>query len=597
MKYIRRPNRPSPARPAAQAGSAAHAQTQPSRTQGLKFGWQDIDGWFDFDNIYDLAVRRAGLEAAFCEIGAYKGKSTCFMAERLHASPEKRIKFTTIDPWDWGGSNVYEEFAENMRRAGTHVDARRARSPEAAAGFADESLDFVFIDGAHERQAVERDIEGWWPKVRLGGLMAGHDYFRFGDAEHPGVKQAVDAFVRSHGLGHAFRTDRSSWMIYKSIEIDGTLVLQSSASVLDALATAKKSGQKHVLIINDAVRLIDGFQDRLKIALARCPSAYDVLYLGAASCDQRRGCFVYGFDDVLVRAGKLFGLQAVVINMELEPEIRAAAAIGRDVDGYIGTEILARDQSYACNNPQLIANPSGYVSGSYSRPHWMVIHRAGQGIVKTAERKLSDNPSVSVICSTMKRQDMHQRLYGLFCDQTHRNRDLWVLDYSPSPSPFFTHLQDPLVHYHHTSSHLWIGEARNKLIEMSSGSVIAHFDDDDWYAPGYLTSMLQKLLSTDADLVKFGAGGSAGSLTDRGDCTKLASSYFRTCGAGASLTSIVATPLPRSASHRREPRRLFIRAWHVGGRTEMVLVDDGLNGQSTRGSGSHHRIHQETHDD
>lgn len=513
IRYIRRPNKAK----RAESASQVQAHPEPHRTSTTS-SWQDIEGWFDFDNIYDLAVRRSGLEASFCEIGAYKGKSTCFMAERLRLSPEKSVKFTTIDLWEWGGADVYGEFSANMRRAGVTVDARRVRSPEAATAFADGSLDFVFIDGAHEREAVERDIQGWWPKVKPGGLMAGHDYFRYGGAEHPGVKQAVDAFVRSHGLGYAFRTDRSSWMIYKSIEIDGMycvgspgnhlrdagLVLQPSTNILDALAIAKRHGQKHALIVNGAVHLIEGFKDKLKIALSRCPSAYDMLYLGSASCDPRRGCFVYGFDDVLVRAGKLFGLQAVVINMDLEPEIHAAAALGRDIDGYIGTEVLSRDQSYACNNPQLVANTSGYLAGSYSRPHWMVIHRAGSGIVKTADRKISDNSSVSVICSTMKRQDMHQRLYELFREQTYSNRDLWVLDYSPSPSPFFTRLQDPIVHYRHTSSHLWIGEARNKLIEMSSGDVVAHFDDDDWYSPGYLTSMLQRLRNADADLVKLG---------------------------------------------------------------------------------------------
>ena len=47
-----------------------------------------------------------------------------------------------------------------------------------------------------------------------------------------------------------------------------------------------------------------------------------------------------------------------------------------------------------------------------------------------------------------------------------------------------------------------IGAKRNQLISMSAGSIIAHFDDDDWYAPNYLSSMGAALVEQDADFVK-----------------------------------------------------------------------------------------------
>ncbi len=49
-------------------------------------------------------------------------------------------------------------------------------SNEAASKIADEELDFVYIDGDHEYLSVRRDIELYWPKVKVGGLVAGHDY-------------------------------------------------------------------------------------------------------------------------------------------------------------------------------------------------------------------------------------------------------------------------------------------------------------------------------------------------------------------------------------------------------------------------------------
>ena len=41
---------------------------------------------------------------------------------------------------------------------------------------ADHSLDFVFIDADHGFEAVQNDIDFWWPKIRGGGILCGHDY-------------------------------------------------------------------------------------------------------------------------------------------------------------------------------------------------------------------------------------------------------------------------------------------------------------------------------------------------------------------------------------------------------------------------------------
>ena len=54
--------------------------------------------------------------------------------------------------------------------------------------------------------------------------------------------------------------------------------------------------------------------------------------------------------------------------------------------------------------------------------------------------------------------------------------------------------------YTHVTERLTIGEKRNRLIAASSGQVIVHFDDDDYYAPCYVEWMLRQL--GDHDLVK-----------------------------------------------------------------------------------------------
>ena len=57
--------------------------------------------------------------------------------------------------------------------------------------FEDNSLDFVFIDASHEYEDVKNDILAWLPKVKRGGILAGHDYYVNQDW-FSGVKKAVN---------------------------------------------------------------------------------------------------------------------------------------------------------------------------------------------------------------------------------------------------------------------------------------------------------------------------------------------------------------------------------------------------------------------
>ena len=66
----------------------------------------------------------------------------------------------------------------------------KEKSVNAAKHFADGSLDFVYIDADHSYQAVKTDYEVWLPKIRIGGMICGHDYGINGDCE--GVKKFID---------------------------------------------------------------------------------------------------------------------------------------------------------------------------------------------------------------------------------------------------------------------------------------------------------------------------------------------------------------------------------------------------------------------
>lgn len=69
----------------------------------------------------------------------------------------------------------------------TNVTILRLESLKAVNLFVDGQLDFVYIDGCHSTDAVEGDILSWLPKVRSGGILAGHDYETW-----ESVRRAVD---------------------------------------------------------------------------------------------------------------------------------------------------------------------------------------------------------------------------------------------------------------------------------------------------------------------------------------------------------------------------------------------------------------------
>lgn len=185
----------------------------------------DIEGWFDFMEIYDKAVTRAQDGAVFVEIGSWMGKSACYLAELIRKSG-KKISFTCVDIWDdnwtdaafWAqickareaGKTLMQMFRDNLDRygVGEYVKSIKSDSSEGAKFFEDGTVDMVFIDASHEYEYVKRDLEAWWPKVKPGGIFAGHDFFYA-----PGVRQAVEEFFRSKG--REFRTINQSWYVEK----------------------------------------------------------------------------------------------------------------------------------------------------------------------------------------------------------------------------------------------------------------------------------------------------------------------------------------------------------------------------------------------
>ena len=115
-------------------------------------------------------------------------------------------------------------------------------------------------------------------------------------------------------------------------------------------------------------------------------------------------------------------------------------------------------------------------------------------------------PAVSVITPTYRREALLRQQYLSLQKQTLTDFEWLILDDGPQSSSYFAGLTDPRVRYrHHAGRRLSIGAKRNWLAERAAGAVIAHFDDDDYYAPDYLRTMLERLTRHGADMAKFSA--------------------------------------------------------------------------------------------
>jgi hypothetical protein len=161
--------------------------------------YQRIDGWFFAREarFYVHQVRRVRSAARFVEIGSWKGRSAVCMAAEIQRS-RKPIDFWCVDTWQGSSEHrdvdavqsgtLYDEFLNNIAPFREIIRPLRTTSLEAAERFDDRSLDFVFIDAAHDYDNVLADIRAWRPKVKPGGVLAGHDYL----PQWPGVVRAVE---------------------------------------------------------------------------------------------------------------------------------------------------------------------------------------------------------------------------------------------------------------------------------------------------------------------------------------------------------------------------------------------------------------------
>lgn len=170
------------------------------------------------ENIFDLLKITNPLIA---EIGVEYGGFT-----DLYYKPHYQIHL--IDMWTTEGNDYYfskrpgqvESGYEQILRKYSdkpNVKIIKNKSLDASILFEDNSLDLIYIDADHSYDAVKTDIEVWYPKLKKGGIISGHDFDP--DQDNPdffkfGVEKAVKEFFGSN-FNLTSENNYKSWYVFK----------------------------------------------------------------------------------------------------------------------------------------------------------------------------------------------------------------------------------------------------------------------------------------------------------------------------------------------------------------------------------------------
>lgn len=172
-----------------------------------------------------LPYNRDDLAILFRELGYVRGAeigvAEGYYSEILcKSNPD--LKLYCVDVWehysgydDFGGARLNTFYNEAKKRLAPHnCDLIKGFSMDVVRQFEDRSLDFVYIDAAHDFLNVTKDIAEWSKKVRSGGIVAGHDYKRDVNPNWEyQVKDVVPAWVHAHRISPWFVTTEhiESW--------------------------------------------------------------------------------------------------------------------------------------------------------------------------------------------------------------------------------------------------------------------------------------------------------------------------------------------------------------------------------------------------
>lgn len=192
---------------------------------------------------FALLLNQLNLVGTAVEIGVFRGDFAYELLQNWRGESLYLIDPWThlndyIDSWNLTDEQMAENFEITQMKLSafnSKVHFLRMRSEEAVGLIDNESCDFIYVDANHSYKHTKNDIHLWYPKLKTGGIMAGHDYYdaiadndlepilnneekdiNKEDLTSYGVKSAVDEFVREKGIQlYVTKEMYPSWYFFK----------------------------------------------------------------------------------------------------------------------------------------------------------------------------------------------------------------------------------------------------------------------------------------------------------------------------------------------------------------------------------------------
>lgn len=148
-------------------------------------------GWLPAEDIPSIVNALQLPKVIGIEIGVDSAMSTTWLLDNI-----PNLTLYGIDPYEEYAEMIdrpgsYNSMAKYTKKYGHNFQLIQKRSDDAVIHFEDESVDFIFVDGIHEYSQCKRDIVNYYPKLKKGGYIFGHDYCSW----KGNVDKAVDEFI------------------------------------------------------------------------------------------------------------------------------------------------------------------------------------------------------------------------------------------------------------------------------------------------------------------------------------------------------------------------------------------------------------------
>ena len=179
----------------------------------------------DGEELFSLAYMQS-LSGDIVEVGSFQGKSTFFLGHAVEKSKNGRVYAVDHFRGNKGKEHLYKVenddlsdleagFRRNIQKAGLSEVVTLINKPnhEAAADIADGSVRFLYIDGDHTAEGVQKDLDLFKSKLRSGAIIAFDDY---DNVNFSGLVSVVNEFINKSKCKRKYLLHRTL-----IVELDG----------------------------------------------------------------------------------------------------------------------------------------------------------------------------------------------------------------------------------------------------------------------------------------------------------------------------------------------------------------------------------------